>query len=415
LNSDAWDAFSRRLFDQNRFAIKLGLDNIRRAFRIEQHPERAAPAIVVGGTNGKGSTSAYLGGILKAHGLRVGLYTSPHLVEVRERFRVDGRPVSRERVLEVGRYVLERYGAPESDPVLTFFELTTLMAAIIFRDADVDVVIWEVGLGGRLDAVNAVEPSLTVITNIGLDHQKYLGDTVAEVAAEKAGLRRPSVPLILGPQTHSDVAPLFDFDETRPVPSPSFDEAPSIDWERGFVRCLSATENRATARKAAAAYLGDDFDGELAEHGLARTRWPGRMDPRIIHNDGIPGRFLLDAAHNPAGTGRLYDLFDSEPPGAVVVGAMSDKDHARMFSPLARFDVPVFLAPPESTRSAPVEVLRASMKGVEQIKAGSSAEMFAAASVHTPYTAVFGSIYLLGEWFAWAGMQADDLSTWVDG
>lgn len=412
MSADAWEAFSRRLFDQNRFAIKLGLDSIRRAFAAEDHPERAAPAIIVGGTNGKGSTAAFLGGILQAHGLRVGLYTSPHLVEVRERFRIDGRPAARDAVLRIGSDVLEKYGDPDRDLVLTFFELTTLTAALLFREAEVDVVIWEVGLGGRLDAVNAIEPELTVITNIGLDHQKYLGDTLVEVAAEKAALRRPGVPLVLGRQTHREVEPTFEFPETRHVATTATEVAPAVDWETGAVVCRSATENQATARLAAKTYLGVDWDHVLAQRGVSASRWPGRMDPRCVDVDGVPRRFLLDAAHNPAGARRLYEVFEASPPGAVVVGAMADKDHAGMFGPLASLDVPVFLAPPRSTRSAPFDVLRASMKGARVADEGTSEQMFTAAAEYGPYVAVFGSIYLLGEWFAWAGCGADALVTW---
>jgi dihydrofolate synthase/folylpolyglutamate synthase len=419
LSADAWEAFSRRLFDQNRFAIKLGLDNIRRALHAEGHPERRAPAIIVGGTNGKGSTASSMAGILQAHGLRVGLYTSPHLIEVRERFRIDGQPVSRETVLDVGRRVLDRYGQPGSDPVLTFFELTTLMASLIFADAHVDVAIYEVGLGGRLDAVNAIEPALTVITNIDLDHQKYLGDTLAEVAAQKAGLHRSGVPLVLGVQTHSEVESVFDFPETLRVTTRQPPPAPLIDWDQGFVRCASAHENRRTARVAARTFLErvdaprHEWTAGRAEEGLAQTRWPGRMDPRIVEVQGRARRFLLDAAHNPAGTRRLYDVFAVSPPGAVVVGAMRDKEHAAMFAPLADLEVPVFIAPPDSERSASADALRASMPRARICGVGASHEMFVAAAEYEPYVAVFGSIYLLGEWFAWAGIEAGELTTWA--
>lgn len=418
---DAWGAFSRRLFDQNLFAIKLGLDNIRRALDLEGHPERTAPAIVVGGTNGKGSTAAALAAILQAHGLKVGLYTSPHLIELRERFRIDGVPVSRARVLDVGRGVLTRYGAEDADPCLTFFELTTLMASKIFAAASVDVAVWEVGLGGRLDAVNAIEPAMTVVTNIDLDHQKYLGDTIEAVASEKAGLRRPDVPLILGPQTHPQVARVFDFPETVALENddyPAGEEAQLrriIDWSSHVVDSRTLHENRRTAIAAAREFLGQRWSRAAESTGLSRSRWPGRLDPRTVEVGGVKRRFLLDAAHNPAGTDRLYELFAHDPPGAVVIGAMADKDHSAMFEPLARLNALVYIADIASERAASSEQICATFSSGAPIATGAAGEMFALAARSTTdrYVCVFGSIYLLGEWFAWANLEVDALATWV--
>lgn len=388
-------AFSARLFDQNAFAIKLGLDNMRRALSLEGHPERCAPAIVVGGTNGKGSVASATAAILSAHGLRVGLYTSPHLVELRERFRIDGVPVSVETVLRAGEPLLRRYGADAADPRLSFFELTTLMAAQIFAEAAVDVVVWEVGLGGRLDAVNAIEPALTVITNIDFDHQQYLGSTIAAIAKEKAALHRAGVSLVLGPQTHEEAARTCTFAETIFVAPPGGPPE-------------SRAENLATARRAAREFLQARWDSQRAQLGEQRWRWPGRMDERQARGR----RFLLDAAHNPAGTARLLASLRDSPPAAFVIGAMADKDLRGMFGGLARLNRPVYLVEVASKRAAGAQALAEAVEGATVIGSGDASAMFDRASIEQQGTiAVFGSVYLLGEWFAWARIGASELVT----
>ena len=414
-SSGAWEAFSGRLFDQNQFAVKLGLDNIRQALAAEGHPERSAPAIVVGGTNGKGTTAAFLAAILQAHGLRVGLYTSPHLVEVRERFRVDGIPASRAEVLRLGADVLARYGDPSANPCLTFFELTTLIAALLFREAEVDVAVYEVGLGGRLDAVNAIEPSLTVITNIDLDHQKYLGDDVVSIAREKAALRRPNVPLVVAPQTWPAARRELEFPDTLEAPT---------RWEAIATRDRNFDENVSVARLAAEQFLRDRYDEELAKFGVGHGCWPGRLDWRSARG----ATFLLDAAHNPGGAARLRDVLMAQPPKLAIVGAMADKDFGAMFEVLRELGTPTYLAEIDSARAASAAELREVLASVPILGAGPSREMFDAAArdVHAarasrprpredaPYCVVFGSIYLLGEWFRWAGIDASEFSTWVD-
>ncbi|MFU8807078.1 MAG: bifunctional folylpolyglutamate synthase/dihydrofolate synthase, partial [Bradymonadaceae bacterium] len=321
--------FLARLYGQNQFAIKLGLDTIRTALLEEGSPERRAPAILVAGTNGKGSTSAYLGAILQAHGLMVGLYTSPHLVDLRERFRIGGRPVSEALAFEVGGDVLSRYATPTSRRgALTFFELTTLMAAMIFSRASVDVAIYEVGLGGRLDAVNGIEPALSVVTTIDLDHQQYLGDTLEAIASEKCGIFRETAPAIVGFQTHRSALEICR--ERAPheveVAGEDFDEGDlggAIEHAPQVMR-----KNAAAAYAAARRYLGPDFDAIRAKEGLESARWPGRLDVRELNVAGCGRRrFLLDAAHNPAGVTALMEFIEAReiPIGAVVCGAMKDK------------------------------------------------------------------------------------------
>ncbi|MGM0559268.1 MAG: bifunctional folylpolyglutamate synthase/dihydrofolate synthase, partial [Myxococcota bacterium] len=319
---DSWDGFVERLYAQNEFAIKLGLDSMRRALELESSPEKTHGRILVAGTNGKGGTASFLASILQAHGLRVGLYTSPHIMNLRERFRVQGRPLSRSRVHDLGRDVLETYGDPEDGetPRLTFFELTTLMAARAFRDEEVDVAVYEVGLGGRLDATNALEPELSIITSIALDHQKYLGDDIPSVAREKCGIIRDDAPLVVGRQGHDDA--LDEIASCAPERSLYYGHDFSVEDQtisvlgaeiRPSLRGLAPETrwwNAACASAAAAEWLGEGFEPTAAEHGLECTYWPGRMDLRRLPDSPRARTYLFDAAHNPESARSLFSFLD---------------------------------------------------------------------------------------------------------
>jgi dihydrofolate synthase/folylpolyglutamate synthase len=394
---DVWSAFSERLFDQNKFAIKLGLENMRVAFAAEGDPQCSAPAIVVGGTNGKGGTCSALVAILQAHGLRTGFYSSPHLIEVRERFRVDGRPVSRELALEHGQHVLETWGNPEaSDPCLTFFELTTLMAARIFADAGVDVAIWEVGLGGRLDAVNAIEPELTIVTSIGYDHQQYLGDTIEQIAGEKAALFRAGTPSFIGRQA---------FSAARDVLTATAPHAVVVEPEGNDV----TRWNHELATQAARRFLqnrGQAFDADVARDAVERLTWWGRRDDRRVEGT----RFLIDAAHNAQGADSFFDWLAGrdEQPGAFVFAAMRDKDLSALLSGVPQ-NVPVVHAAVASERAAGrSDVERALGRSVVPANSTKEAVELAANRANGKPVAIFGSLYLLGEAYAALGFDADD-------
>ena len=178
-----------------RFGMKLGLDTMRGLARALGDPQEKLRFIHLAGTNGKGSTAAFCESCLRAAGFRVGLYTSPHLVSVRERIQIDRTSISEADFAE-GMSVVQRAVEQHPDLEVTFFELTTALALWYFGREKVDWVVWETGLGGRLDATNIVTPEVCIITNIGLDHQQYLGQTLAEIAAEKAGIIKPGVPVV---------------------------------------------------------------------------------------------------------------------------------------------------------------------------------------------------------------------------
>ena len=428
----SWDAFIERLYRQNEFAIKLGLDSIDWALELEGRPEKTHRIILVGGTNGKGETASFLSSILTAHGFCVGLFTSPHILDFRERFRVDGELMSRDEVLEQGRYVLERYGEPKgAGPQLTFFELATLMAVRGFAERGVDVGVYEVGLGGRLDATNALCAELSVVTSVALDHTQYLGETFEEVAAEKAGIFRPERPAVIGRQAHKEAestlrelapqrASLYGDDfraEEDGTLHLSQSEAP-IDWMDG----LPPTRrwNGACAAEAACRFLGCDFDQGKLQAGLEANRWPGRLDLQAIPHDDRSHRrhYLFDAAHNPDGAEALFEFVAQRglKIGAVVCSAMKDKDLEGIFSVLPD-DVPVFAAVLDSPRGASSEQLEQVLQHKTLVEAGPAAQMLAGAQERVEQGAgelilVFGSVYLLGECFASLGIEADSLVTY---
>src|SRR5262247_688932 len=186
-------------------AMKLGLESVRALARISNDPQKRFPAVHIAGTNGKGSTAAMTASVLRAAGLRVGLYTSPHLVSITERIRIGAdeiAPGEFARLATDVRAAGERLVAENAAPAPpTFFEQVTMIAYLYFAERKVDLAVLEVGLGGRLDATNICEPVVTAITPVGFDHQKYLGDTLASIAGEKAGIVKPGVPVVIAPQS----------------------------------------------------------------------------------------------------------------------------------------------------------------------------------------------------------------------
>ncbi|MEA4917427.1 folylpolyglutamate synthase/dihydrofolate synthase family protein [Proteiniphilum sp.] len=196
-------------------AYKPGLDNSLALDKIFDHPHRLYKTIHVGGTNGKGSTSHLLAAILQESGYKVGLYTSPHLIDFRERIRVNGEMISREFVVDF----VEKY-KEQFEPVMpSFFELTMEMAFLYFASQEVDVAVIEVGLGGRLDSTNIISPDLCVITNIGFDHMKQLGNTLPKIAAEKAGIIKPYTPVVIGEMGNTEVTQIF-IDKAQSIEAP---------------------------------------------------------------------------------------------------------------------------------------------------------------------------------------------------
>ena len=419
-----WRAFCDELSATAKFGMEFGLEAMREALAAEGHPERATEAVLVAGTNGKGGTAADIAGILRAHGKQVGLYTSPHLVDLRERFRIDGRPVDRDRALRFGRPILDTYGG--TDPTLTYFELTTLMAASLFEEAEVDVAVYEIGLGGRLDAVNAIEPAVSVITCIDRDHTQYLGEDLDDIAREKCGIARPDKPLIVGRQTHPSVLDVFPECATsanRSVYGRDFDDTGVSAMLGDGAVPWTKRANAAAAREACRMLLDNAYDDERAARGLRATRWPGRLDWRTVDasfsgaDDDV--RALFDVAHNPGAVDVLFDQIDGWPDAfaAVVCGGMADKDLESMFARLAAGPA-VWGATLEGDRAAGPERLRHAIPTDHLVDVTAPESALSAAARRAAEEGgdllVFGSTYLVGACFAAMDLDADQLALFVD-
>ena len=372
------------LFGLELFGVKFGLDNISALAESLGHPERSFRSIHVAGTNGKGSVTAILDEALRAAGYRCGRYTSPHLVSVTERFAVDGQAVDAatlDRTIDgIRRAIDSLIDTRRLAASPTFFEATTAIAFEIFRRAQVQIAVCEVGLGGRLDATNILQPEVCVITSIGLDHQQQLGTTIPEIAREKAGIIKPGVPVIAGPMDPAAFAVIAAVAAERGAPlvaagrdstvevvdigepnkGPRENEDSGLDLDRPKTANDAAGAGTAIRLRTPVRDYGTIMVGLAGDHqrdnalvavrtletlaatvpigepairqGLSNARWPGRLDLRRLPD----GReLLLDAAHNPDGAEMLARyLSHGRARLPLVFGAMRDKDHAAMLARL---------------------------------------------------------------------------------
>ena len=377
------------LYGLQTFGIKLGLDNINTLNARLGLPADSYRTVLVAGTNGKGSTASALAEMLRQAGVRTGLYTSPHLHSFTERIRIDGTPVDFE-FLEPLIDELRQLG---NDLPLTFFEFTTALALETFRRYQVEVAILEVGMGGRLDATNAVSPSLGIITPIAFDHQAHLGDTLAVIAGEKAGIMRKGVPVVLAEQQpEAQVALLAAAEKIGSVPVVAgVDYTFSADSEQmnyqGLDSCIdnlqpslagAHQQSNMSVALAAAEVLRRQWvvlnDAALAA-GVASTVWPGRLE--WFNADR---QVLLDAAHNGAGAEALANYLNSTGCSRVrwLLGMKRDKSMLQILQPLLKFAVTVYcVEPPIEEAQLPSELARCvSEAGVPAIVCANVADGF---------------------------------------
>ncbi|PYQ61144.1 MAG: bifunctional folylpolyglutamate synthase/dihydrofolate synthase [Acidobacteria bacterium] len=400
--------------------IKLGLERARFLLAAIGDPQRRFPTVLVAGTNGKGSTSAFLAAMAQAAGYRTGLYTSPHLEAVEERLQIDGRRIAPG---ELGRLLVDLVALAEretgSPP--TYFEAVTLAAFQWFAEEKVDLAVVEVGLGGRLDATNLSDPILSLITPIGLDHQEYLGDTLAQIAREKAGILRPDRPALVWiadaepaesvRQAAAEIGARLRFasDEVR------IESIEPQGWAGQRIRLATPVRaydletallgahqaiNLGLAVRAAEtlADLGfDRFGPGSIRKGAAACRWPGRLEAI-----DLPGnrRLLLDAAHNPAGAAVLADFLDRMgEPVDLLFGVLADKDYKEMLGLLAPRVRRIVLTTPASPRAkdpADLAGLLGDREGVfVEPELGRALER--ALELGGETLAACGSIFLIGE------------------
>ena len=333
------------LYGLERHGIKLGLETTTTMLERLGRPDRCFPALHVAGTNGKGATAAITASVLQAAGMRVGLYTSPHLVDFRERIRVNGMPVSEDTVVAL----VDRVAAVlDADLSPTFFEFTTVMAFLHFSEADVDVAVCEVGMGGRFDATNVLVPLVSTITNVSLDHEAFLGPTVTHIAREKAGIIKAGVPVVSGRLSAEaehvvanvaagQAAPRCRLDahfRCSGDPIAGFDYR-GLQWEFDGLTCPLAGAHQLDNAACALAMLelisghGIPISEVAVRSGLRAVAWEGRLEC-VEHNPML----LLDGAHNPAAAEILArylgDMRRDRPEGRIilVVGMMRDKDRA---------------------------------------------------------------------------------------
>jgi dihydrofolate synthase/folylpolyglutamate synthase len=399
------------LFSLEQFGIKFGLDNISAIVTRLGHPERSFASVHIAGTNGKGSVTAMVDAALRAAGHRAARYTSPHLVDLSERFVVDGRPVARDALVSAVADVRDVVESLRADGTLdvqpTFFEVTTAVAFELFRRARVSVAVLEVGLGGRLDATNVVDPIATAITSIAFDHQRYLGDTLREIAIEKAGIIKPHVPVVLGALEPEAAAAIEQVAAERGA---EVIRATPADAS-GLALGLAGAHQRTNAAVAVRLLTLLDARGipvppEAIADGLARPQWPGRLDLRRLPD----GReLLLDAAHNPAGAAALASYLESDARARqpLVFAVMRDKAIADMFAVLLPRVSRLVVTRASNARSAEPEMLadiaRATAPELAIAIEPRVEDALASAWRGSPRIVVAGSIFLLGDVLKWMG------------
>ena len=439
---------------------KFDLAHMRVLLEALNHPERKFPGILIAGTNGKGSTAATLASILRASGLRTGLYTSPHLVRINERIRINGSEMSDDDfallhdVVDRTAERLVEEGELPWHP--SFFEMLTAIAFEYFAQNKVEIAVLEVGMGGRLDATNVIEPRVSVITDISLDHQKFLGNTVGEIAREKAGIIRPGgvvVTLPQQPQANDVIGntilelgaqPVSAVPYVPPV-SPGSEEYFSHAGEKRFIAEI-AEEHAEDAEKSntkAGVFLsryplqvmgqqilvetplvgrhqlrnlalaidtaevlshqGFAITPQTIERGIRETRWPGRF--QIIPAEGGAPEYVLDVAHNPAGAWALRSTLSAcyeDRPLIFVFGAMRDKAIGQMAEILFPLALRVIATRADNPRSAtPDEIREAAAHTATDIKGAVdvASALDRARSLAGPQAVVVitGSIYIVGE------------------
>lgn len=367
------------LYGLQKHGIKLGLETMRILLDRVGNPHRSLRVLHIGGTNGKGSTAAMVASMLQRSGRRIGLYTSPHLVEFRERIRVDGCIITED---QVAKMIARLRVALKDDLKPTFFEMTTALAFLHFADLEVDVAVLEVGLGGRFDATNVVEqPLATAITTIGLDHQEYLGRTEEAIAFEKGGIIKPFVPVVIGRMGQGAEQVLRRIARDRSAPLWQLGRDFAIDGHhperltyQGATRVwkdlLCGLEGRhqrdnaacALALLEAAGRAGIDTDEVAVRAGLRTVSWEGRLETI----DEYP-KVVLDGAHNPAAAHALAeylkDFSVSHPSARIILvwGMMRDKDRQGFIAPLLPVVSEIVLTQATLARSATVRELRATL------------------------------------------------------
>jgi dihydrofolate synthase/folylpolyglutamate synthase len=411
------------------FGANFGLETTRALAAVAGNPHERLRFIHVAGTNGKGSTCAMLESIYRASGLRVGLFTSPHLISFRERIQVNREWISE---ADVARLVEQMQptavaavppaglrptteGTGERNPAggtaatgegklpPTFFEFVTVLALRYFAEQQCDLVIWETGLGGRLDATNIVTPLASVITSISFDHQQWLGDTLAQIAAEKAGILKPGVPAVTAVDDPEARAVIRSIAQLQRAPLTVVERQETALLDGSFVFPLLGEHQRQNAALAQAVVrvLQEKIPVREAaiRDGLAHVQWPGRL--QVVERGAQT--LLLDGAHNPEAAIALRTALQphfSKGRLGLVLGILQDKDWRKVCAILAPLAQKIFLVPVSSERTCAPDELKAACTltnpGAAVVVCGSLSAALAEAA-DEPFVVITGSLYLVGE------------------
>lgn len=377
------------LYATQKFGIKLGLENTQRLLSALGEPQSGLRVIHVAGTNGKGSVCAIIESILRSAGYRTGLFTSPHLVDFCERIRVNGLNVPADFVARGLTQIRDFSATWEHSP--TFFEIVTALALSFFSQEKCEIVILETGMGGRLDATNVVEPLVSVLTPISLDHERWLGSSLAEIAAEKAGIIKQGTPVVSSMQS-PEVVSIFKEAAAARQTKVTFVSKP---FERVVIGLVGTHQKFNAALAVAAIYrAGLEVSQEAIDQGLAEVSWPGRFQ---IFDD----HYVLDGAHNPAGTAQLVDTwrenFGEEKP-IVIFGALMEKDASGMLVCLQEIASQIYFVPVDSDRTLSTEELHKNIpaEGPESFVCASLLEALEK-TAGEKQVLITGSLFLIGE------------------
>jgi len=404
------------LYGLEKFGIVLGLDNVRWILSLLGDPQNSFKAVHIAGTNGKGSVAAMVSTVLREAGFRTGAYTSPHLVSFTERITMDGEPIGEEEVVDLTQSIKDRIERQDRGRRFTFFDFTTALAFDLFRRKGVEVAIVEVGLGGRLDSTNVVLPLVRVITNVGLDHQDYLGNTIEAIAREKAGIIKENVPVVTGAkgpaltiirEAAKDRADLYVLGEAfsyvkkgeqmmsyRGIGASFDDFSLSLRGDHqlfngALALCVLELLNT----------RGYSLDEPCIRKGLASAEWPGRLE-LASRRPGGP-LILYDGAHNPDGARTLAAYLKTHFPDRrkiLVFGVMKDKAYGEMLVELLPVVQAAILTRPEIERAAPPADVAACAPGSQVTHSVKEAlELAFAEAGNEDLIVVAGSFYTVGE------------------
>jgi dihydrofolate synthase / folylpolyglutamate synthase len=425
----SYDDTVQYLFNLQKYGIKFGLDNIKRLMSALGDPHKSFLSVHVAGTNGKGSTAAIIASVLKSSGFKVGLFTSPHLVSFTERIRTNGSEITENDVVTLAEEIREFVSGIE-DFSPTFFEVVTAMAMLYFKREKIDIAVIEVGMGGRLDATNIILPEVSVITGISHDHKDFLGDTLKEIAREKAGIIKENIPVVMSSQT-SEVMQII---ENKTVESNSglfsygkdFSSALNEEtisgirfdyYENGtpVIRDLflpltgdHQMQNASVAIKAAIILLMRRWENvsanaihQFIRDGLNNVTWPGRLE--FIHEDPP---VVIDGAHNPAAatalSAALKNVFLKKYKTIILIlGIMADKDLSGTMGPLLPLASEIIFTSPAYSRAASPEQLAqvAGSLGFNNFRIEPSVKdaLVTAMKKRDSLIVVTGSFYTIGE------------------